>query len=813
MKEKTEKPGFFERLATFIVDKRNLFFLIFIFGIIFSVIAQGWVSVNNDITAYLPEETETRKGLTVMEDEFTTYGTVRMMISNITYPQAAALVPKIEAIEGISSVAFDETSDHFQNSAAMFDITFDGEAEDEISIKALDELKTRFADYDFYESGEVGNNLSDTLGEEMNVIFLIAVIIIVLVLLFTSRTYAEIPVLLMTFGAAALLNKGTNFLFGEISFITDSVAVVLQLALAIDYAIILCHRYSEERETLAPREACIQALSKAIPEISSSSLTTISGLLAMMFMQFKIGADLGVVLIKAIFFSLLSVFTLMPGLLMLLNKWIDKTHHRNFVPNITPWGKIVTKLRFVIVPLFVPLLLLGFHFSNHCPYAYGESLLETEKKNEAQIAEEMIEKNFGDTNVMAVMVPIGDYEKEGALLRELESCSEVDYALGLANTEAQDGYILTDKLTPRQFAELLDQDVEVGRLLYTAYAVKHENYGQIVSNIDNYRVPLIDMFLFLYDQKQEGYVSLEEDVSKELDDLHKQLTDAKAQLQGEHYTRLLVNLNLPEEGEETFAFLDKVHDIVRKYYGEGFLLAGNSTNASDLSSSFSRDNIIISVLSILFVIIVLLFTFKSAGLPVLLVLVIEDSIWMNFTFPYLHGTPIHFLGYLIVSSIQMGANIDYAIVISNRYLELKKVMERRAAMVETLNQSFPTIVTSGGILASAGILISKLTSNPVIYAIGQCLGRGTIISIILVMAVLPGIMLLGDSIIERTAFQMKTPQPIRLGSGKIYLDGRVRGQISGRVDAEVHGVLYGDIAASVDMDTMKQQKEVAADEQ
>lgn len=265
----------------------------------------------------------------------------------------------------------------------MFDITFDGEAEDEISTKALDELKTRFADYDFYESGEVGNNLSDTLGEEMNLIFLIAVVIIILVLLFTSHTYAEIPVLLMTFGAAAILNKGTNFLFGEISFITDSVAVVLQLALAIDYAIILCHRYSEERENLAPREACIQALSKAIPEISSSSLTTISGLLAMMFMQFKIGADLGVVLIKAIFFSLLSVFTLMPGLLMLLNKWIDKTHHRNFVPNITPWGKIVTKLRFVIVPLFVPLLLLGFHFSNHCPYAYGESLLETEKKNEA----------------------------------------------------------------------------------------------------------------------------------------------------------------------------------------------------------------------------------------------------------------------------------------------------------------------------------------------------------------------------------------------------------------------------------------------
>lgn len=813
MDDSKAKPGFFEKLATFIVDKRNLFFLIFIIGAVFSVFSQGWVDVNNDITAYLPEDTETRQGLTVMEDEFITYASVRMMIANITYPQAEALVEKIEAIDGISGVTFDDTADHYTNSSAMFDITFAGESDDEICTTALDQLKEQFAAYDLYISGEVGDTQSETLAKEMQTIFLVAVIIIVLVLLFTSRTYAEIPVLLITFGAAAILNMGTNFLFGEISFITNSVAIVLQLALAIDYAIILCHRFSEERETQQPREACITALSKAIPEISSSSLTTISGLLAMMFMQFKIGADLGIVLIKAIFLSLLSVFTLMPGLLMLFSKWIDKTHHRNFVPNISPWGKIVTKLKVVIVPLFVPLIILGCIFSNQCPYAYGDSMLETEKKSDAQIANEMVEKNFGATNSLVVMVPTGDYEKEGQLLADLEACEEVDYAMGLANTEAMDDYMLTDKLTPRQFSELLDQDVEIGRLLYTAYAVEEENYGKIVGGIDNYRVPLIDMFLFLYDMKQDGYVELDDETSQDIDDLYSQLTDAKKQLQGEHYSRLLVNLKLPEEGEETYAFLDKVHDLAAQYYEDGVLLAGNSTNAYDLSSSFSRDNIIISVLSILFVIVVLLFTFKSVGLPILLVLVIQGAIWINFSFPYLQNMYVHFMGYLVISSIQMGANIDYAIVISNRYLELKKVMPRREAMVETLNQSFATIITSGGILASAGILISKITTEPTIYAIGQCLGRGTIISMILVMTVLPGIMLLGDAIIEKTSFQMKTPQPVRLSSGRIYLNGRVRGQISGRIDADVHGILHGDISASVDIDNIKRAEEVDKDGQ
>ena len=632
----------------------------------------------------------------------------------------------------------------------------------------------------------------------MNLVMLIAVGIILLVLLFTSHTYMEIPVLLMTFGMAALLNMGTNFLFGTISFVSDSIAVVLQLALAIDYAIILCHRFTEERLTLAPREAAVAALSKAIPEIAGSSLTTLSGLAALTFMQFRIGYDMGIVMMKAIVLSLLSVFTLMPGLLLSFSGLIDRTHHKSFVPRISVWGKFTYKTRYIFPVVFAVLLVAGFILSNQCPYVYGYSALTTAKKNDSQIAKEKVEAAFGSSNTLAVLVPVGDYEKEGRLLDELESMDEVKSVMGLANIEAMDDYVLTDRLTPRQFAELTDLDIEVARLLYSAYAVKQESYAKLVNGLDNYSVPLLDMFLFAYDQVQEGYVTLEDDLKHDLDDLHSQLTDAQLQLKGEKYSRLVMQLDLPEEGKETFAFLDQLHTVAAKYYDHDVLLVGNSTSDYDLSSSFQTDNLIISILTVVFVILVLLFTFRSAGLPVLLIAVIQGSVWINFSFPYLTNTNLFFLSYLIVSSIQMGANIDYAIVITNRYTQLKQTMPLKQAIIETLNQAFPTVITSGAILATAGVLIGQLSSDPAISSIGVCLGRGTVISIFLVMGILPQILLLGDVIIEKTAFTLKRRALPQSYEGNMQVSGHIRGYVSGMIDADFNGKLQGSIHASVE---------------
>ena len=817
MSKDTGTTSFFEKLATFIVDKRNLIFFLYACALIFCLFSRSWVRVCNDITEYLPDTTETRQGLTLMEEEFTTFATARVMVSHVTYEMAEDLAEQMEQIEGVSSAAFgssdvgadteedsepetpEDIAEYFKGADALISVTFDGEEEDEISLAALSAIRELLEPYDYYIDSAVGNSQAASLANEMGIILAVAAVIIVLVLLLTSRSYAEIPVLLLTFVAAAVLNLGTNFIFGEISFVSNSVTVVLQLALAIDYAIIMLHRFLEEREYAGDREACIAAVSASIPSISASSLTTISGLAAMMFMQFQIGFDMGIVLIKAILFSMLSVFTLMPGLLMLFSKAMEKTQHRSFIPKIDRWGKLTLKLRYVGAPLFVVAVVAGFLLSNQCPYVYGYSQIETARQNETQIAEQRVNETFGTQNIMALLVPKGDYASEKALLNRLETYDQVDYAMGLSNVEVMDGYTLTDALTPRQFSEMTDLDYELVCLVYAAYAAEQEEYGRIVGGLDDYAVPLMDMFFFAYDKVEEGYVNLDEEQQADLDDLYVQLSDAQEQLLGENYTRMLVSLNLPEEGEETFAFLQTIHQEAERYYDAGSVyLVGDSTSDYDLSVSFARDNVMISVLSVVFVIIVLLFTFQSVGLPLLLILVIQGSIWINFSFPGITQQPIFFMSYLVVTSIQMGANIDYAIVISSWYNELKGRMSRREAVIQALNLSFPTVLTSGSILSAAGFLIGRITTEPAIVGIGECLCRGTLISMFLVMFILPQILFLGDQVVERTRFNLKVPEVGRTVHGTVYVNGRVRGRISGVVDAHIQGVIYGDVSGMLE---------------
>ena len=801
MEEQKPKGSGMEKIATFIVDKRNLFFLLYAFALIFSIVATGWVKVENDITTYLPEDTETRQGLTVMNDNFVTYGTARVMVSNVTYETAENICSDLESIDGVTSVDFDDTTDHYKSASALFSVTFDGTATDDISVHALHTIRDMLAGYDTYIDTEVGVDTSADLQSEMSVILVLAAIVIVLVLTLTSRSYAEVPVLIMTFGAAALLNMGTNFLCGTISFISNSVTVILQLALAIDYAIILCHRFSDEHETKDTREACIAALSKAIPEISSSSLTTISGLGALAFMHFGIGRDMATVLIKAILFSLLSVFTLMPGLLMVFSKKIDATRHKNLIPKITFLGKFDVATRFIVPPIFAVVVVVTAVLANKCPYCYSYTDLVTAKQSESQIAHQKIKNTFGVNNMVAVIVPTGDYDSERQLLKDLDSCAEVKSTQGLANIDAMDGYKLADALTPRQMSELAGLDYEVAEALYAAYAVDQNEYGKLISGLGDYKVPLFDMFMFLQREMKDGNITLDGDIQETLDDLFEQLNKAQLQLQSDKYSRLVVYLNLPEESDETMDFLDTMHALIAKYYSSDTYIVGNSTNVKDLSSSFGEDNMLISVLSALFVVIILLFTFKSAGLPVLLIVVIQGSIWINFSVPTIQHESLYFLGYLIVNSIQMGANIDYAIVISSHYTDLKKEMRPKEAIIAALNEAFPTIFTSGTILAVAGALIGVMTTNPVIAAIGTCLGRGTVISIVLVMAVLPQILLIGDTIVERTSFDVKVPVDLsrvnRTASGNMRVSGRVRGYVNGVIDAEIKGTLNGTLKASV----------------
>ena len=812
MQEKrTESP--MTKVARFIVDKRKAFYLVFLAAVLFCAASIDKVQVNNDITSYLPAQTETRRGLTIMDEEFITLGSANVMVSNVTYETALDLSHRLEAISGVSEVVFDDTEEHYKNSAALFTISFDGEETDPATVEAMNEVLAALEGYDVYPSTQVGRDESASLQQEMTVILAIAAVVIVVVLLFTSKSYMEVPVYLIVFVAAAVLNMGTNFIFGTISFITNSIAVVLQLALAIDYAIIFCHRYMEERDNgLSPREADIAALSKAIVEISSSSLTTISGLVALMLMQLKIGFDMGIVLSKGIVCSMLSVFLLMPGLLMLFSKSIDRTRHRNLVPKINFWGKAVVRLRYILPPIFLVIVVGGAVLSSHCDYVFDTNDTDFDNKPDWRIADEKVADTFGSKNTIAVLVPRGDYNKEKNVLQRVSELPQVTQATGLANIEVEDGRMLTDEMTPRQFSELAGVDIELSRLLYQAYGLSVEEYGAIFQNPDDYAVPLIDVFEFLLEQKDKGVVNLTGEQADKVDDLQEQLDVGLEQLRGEHWSRLVFIADVPTEGDETYALLDQIRAIARDYYGDDVILVGNSTNAFDLASSFSGDNLKISILTALFVMVILLFTFKSAGLPILLVLTIQGSIWINFSVPVLTGTNLFFLSYLVVSSIQMGATIDYAIVITNRYLELKTLMDRKQAAVEALSQSFPTILTSGTIMAVAGFLIGGISTDATIGSVGLTLGRGTVTSIFLVMTVLPQLLLLGDALIERTAITLNRDRSQRFNKGTMRLDGHVRGHVSGFVDGEFKGVIHGSVDALIesnyqDIQTEDEQEE------
>ena len=795
---KGKSSNFLESMAAFIVDKRSLFFLLYLFAIIFSVFSMGWVEVENDVTTYLPADTETRQGIVAMNENFVESATARIMVTNVTYSTAQSLNDQIAEVDSVLMSTFDDTQDHYQDASAVFDVTFADGAAAQSSLDAMASIQGILDGYDAYYDTTIGYDENAMLAEEMTSILIVAVIIIIGVLVLTSRSYMEVPVLLLTFAAAAILNMGTNFLCGKISFISNSIAVVLQLALAIDYAIILCHRFTDERETRSARDAAVIALTKAIPEISASSLTTISGLAALGFMEFAIGLDMAVVLIKSILLSMLSVFTLMPGLLVLFSPLMDKTRHKSLVPDVSLLGKFAVKTRRIVPPLFLVVLIASFILSNNCPYSYSYNNLRTPKMTDRQNAFFQIQDTFGNNNMVALIVPSGDYEAESRLLQDLDAMPQVKSTMGLSGIEAMDGYKLTDSLTPRQLSEVLGMDYEVIQLLYSAYAADHSEIGAILSGVEDYEIPLFDMFLYLKDQMEANSITLPSDGDLDVDALLEQLDTAKNQMRSDKYSRMVVYLNLPEESQETFDFLSTIRQVAGKYYDGDYYVVGNSTSARDLSSSFVKDNLMISILSSFFVIIILLFTFQSAGLPLLLIAVIQGSIWINFSIPTLFSIPMYFLGYLIVQAIQMGANIDYAIVISSHYQELKKQMPHKQAIVKALNAAFPTVFTSGTILASAGMLIGNMSAQPVVSIMGTCIGRGTIISMILVLLVLPAFLVLGDSIIERTSFRIKGIEAhTHTASGTVHINGRVRGYVSGMIDGDFNGVLHGEMNANI----------------
>ena len=740
------------KLAKFIIDSRKVIFVVFLIAAALSVYTMTLTTVENDLYHFLPEETETRQGLNAMDGEFITYATAQVLVKDTSFAKAQELAAEFEHIEGVRSVSFDESEQHYRSGNALIDLTFYGAENDEISQNAVTKLSERISAVDgacIYTA--VGTNFSSMILRDMLIVGVLCVATVIILLLLTSRSYAELPVLLIVFATAALLQQGTNFLFSSISYVANAVTLILQLALAIDYAIILCNRFAEERQTLNAHDAAVEAVAKAIPEIASSSLTTIGGLIAMTFMQFGLGGDLGKVLIKSIFISMLTVFLLMPGLLLAFSKRIEKTSHRSFIPHIDAVGRFAWKTRKIMPPVFICVALVAFYFSLHCPFSYNYSDVFPLRLNDKQTAQREIIDTFGNSNMVALIVPSGDYEKETQMLDDIAGMDHVTSVLGIASVKVMGDYRLSDRLTIDEFAELAGLDTTTASALFAYYGAHQGEYDLLQTDLHQYKVPLIDLFLFLYDIAENGDVELSQDKLDMIESLYAQLADAKAQLQGKKYSRMLVYCDTPVQSEESYTIIENIHATAAEYYGDDVYVTGDAVASRDLEDSFSTDNIMVSILSAVFVIAVILLVFRSFGLAVLLIIVIQGSIWLNFSISYFTGNRIFFVAYLIVSAIQMGANIDYAIVISNRYLVLRQAhCSRKKAIRIALNGALPTLVTSGSILVIAGLLIGFISTEGIIAVIGLTLGRGTLISLALVLFVLPQVLIWGDKFIAAT---------------------------------------------------------------
>ena len=743
--------GSLNKFSAGIVKGRWICFGVFIALTIACVCLIPQIKVEYDLTTQMPQDSYTSEALDVLKREFDDKGMAYVCVVNIDSTEAKDIADELKGLEGVANVTYVEQM-NFKNGKALYTVNlkdYDSTAEcfdtieriiDHLDNTSRESYLTGQSAYSYFTKAETEESILK--------IGVVIVALILVMLIFTSKTYFEILLMLIVFAVAVAINMGTNVLFDGISYIANLVSLVLQLALSLDYMVVLLHRYMEERQSYDAKEATARALSKGIVEICSSALTTIAGLGSLLLMTMPIGVEIGLSLGKSIVASLLTVVFFMPALLVLLDKPLMKSKHRPFVPSIKRPAKAILKARWVIVPLFVVIVVLscvgqlqnvyGFNYNG------GSMILD---------AKAQIEPEFGTLNSLVVVVPKGNAEKERELANYISSFTDnVDSVNALSTIEVTEGLYLTDEFSRDDVVELINSlvgDTDIGipsNVLKNMAQSIFDGYTEAHGITDpNAKVRVVDLLEHL--ASDDSFSILLGDYASLLDSL----IFAKANLESENYSRLTFNVTSGIEGEATFSFIDEILAHIPDYYEE-FYITGESIACYDMESNFDEDNMLVCVCSLFFVLIILFFTFKNILLPLVLILAIQGGIWINFVFPFLLGNPVMFIGYLIITAVQMGATIDYAIVITNRYRTTRhKFLNRFDAMADAQNATFPTVLTSGLILTGTGFALSLLASGTV-AAMGSLLGIGTLVSLLIVIFVLPSLLLVTEKAVDKCDF-------------------------------------------------------------
>lgn len=753
-----------------IVKLKWVFLVLFVALSIFGAVMIPHTKINYDLTGYLPANCDSSTALELLKKEFDDKGMAYVMVKDVTPEKAGEIKTRLEKVEGVATVTYVESM-NYKNNSALYTVTLKDYDSTAGAFDAIKDVIDALSDEKAYLSGQSAFSYYTKLETEQSIMKLgiAIVVIILLVMLFTSKTYFELIVLILVFGAAMAINMGTNFLFvNGISYIANLVALVLQLALSLDYSIILLHRYMEERDNGEDaKTATVTALTKGLPEILSSSLTTVAGLAALMLMTLSIGAEIGLSLAKGIVISMATVIFFMPALLVIFDKPIQKTRHKSFVPNVTKPARAIVKARKVIVPAFLLIAILAGVAQGFNKYSFNYnsgSLIVAPKK----VIEET---GFGTLNSLVVVVPKGDAEKERQLVKYVESFDLIDKsqttALSTINVysfidaDSSETLYLTDEVSKKDIGDLIDKipsDAGVSPLIikpiiegwFDDYVKKYLPEGTKPSKA---KVRLIDLLDFAVREKFDAISRFIGDDPEKLAYLEqiKQISFAKANLESENYSRITFNINGGVEDDDVFELVKTLKTGVSDFYEERYI-TGESVVCYEMSEYFMKDNLMVCLFTDLFILVILLITFRNISLPIILILAIQGGIFINFAIPFLSKTSISFIGYLIISAIQMGATIDYAIVLTNRYRGIRKdFTDRYDAMAAATNAVFPTILTSGVILTATGFVMSMLSSG-VVAQLGLLLGVGTLTSIIIVLFVLPSLLLVTEKVVDKTDF-------------------------------------------------------------
>ncbi|MDX8344984.1 efflux RND transporter permease subunit [Rossellomorea sp. YZS02] len=676
------------KIASWIIKHKKAVLIAFILATVLSTVAQFFVKVNYNMVDYLPDDAQSTQALDIMEREFT--GAVpdtRVMVTDVSIQEAMSYKEKLEAIDGVTDVMWlddmvdlktplevadqETVENYYKDRNALFSISV--RTGDEVRI--TDEIYKLIGE-DGAIAGEAANTASSQkmAGSESMYAGMLLVPLIILILVVSTTSWIEPLFFLTAIGVSVLINLGTNIFLGEVSFVTQSVAPILQLAVSLDYAVFLLHSFSDYRkETDDPEEAMKLAMKKSFPAITASAATTFFGFIALTFMKFQIGSDLGLNLVKGIVLSFISVMVFLPALTLILYKWMDKTKHKSFVPSFNGIGNKVLKLKYPSLIFVLVILVPAFLGQTHTSFIYGTG----EQPENTRVGSDFkkVEEVFGETTPIVLLIPKGDMAKEEKLVEDIES---LDYVTGVM------AYVN-----------------QVGAEIPPEY-------------------------------------------------LDKSITD---EFYSENYSRIVINTNQGTEGDAPFSIVEKVEKASSDYYGEKALALGESVTLYDIKNTVNKDNIVVNVLTVVTIALVLLFSFRSISIPIVLLITIEAAVWINLSIPYFTNTSLVFVGYLIISTVQLAATVDYGILFTEAYTHYRKEMPAKAAMIRTLDEKTFSISISAAILSSVGFILWITSSNPIVGSIGLLMGRGALLAFIMVLLVLPALLLVFDKWIKKTTIK------------------------------------------------------------